>query len=66
MVLAESELGLLAAALAPALSALGLTTWDKTWRGSCFMLNLGKCSVAASWFVLVAISTDGLVPFLTR
>ena len=47
-------LGTLAVVAAPITLAVGITLWDKHWAGSPYMLNLWKCSLMGSLFVLTA------------
>eukprot|EP00959_Pyramimonas_sp_CCMP1952_P461834 9482251-Pyramimonas_sp.AAC.1 len=55
----RAELGALAAAGAPAVSAVGLVLWDRAWGGSAFALNLFKCALASSCFIIFALAAEG-------
>jgi len=51
---AERVQGLVSAALSPLFMALGLHVWSTHWRGGAFGLNLFKCAVASSMFLVVS------------
>jgi hypothetical protein len=63
----RAELGMVAAGVAPAVGALGLTLWDASWKGGAFSLNLFKCCLASTCFVAVAVAaTGGPLPLCAR
>ena len=47
-------LGTGAALLAPFLMTIGFVIWDKAWKGSAILLNVVKCSLASTIFVMVS------------
>jgi drug/metabolite transporter (DMT)-like permease len=47
--------GVAAATIAPFFMAVGFFIWDSQWKGSAFCLNLFKCSVASSMFLVIAV-----------
>ena len=49
--------GVVAAAVAPLTGCLGLFIWSRFWSGTPFALNLYKCSVGGSVFVLVSVAS---------
>lgn len=52
--------GVSAALFAPFLMVLGFMIWDDNWtkkNGSAFSLNMFKCNVTATWFLVVIIVT---------
>jgi len=51
---AERVQGLVSAALSPLFMVLGLHVWSTHWRGGAFGLNLFKCAVASSMFLVVS------------
>jgi len=44
--------GVVAALAAPLTMTIGFVLWDQLWKGSAFMLNLVKCSLGTSFFLI--------------
>ena len=49
---------LLAAAVAPLLMTLGCIVWGEDWKGSPFSLNMFKCGMAGSMFVVISVAQN--------
>jgi len=50
-------IGIFAALAAPLFQVTGFVIWDGTWTGSAFALNLFKCTLASTGFLIVAVVT---------
>ena len=50
-------LGVTAAVTAPLIMTIGFIIWDNHWSGSTYALNLFKCCLASTWFLIVSIAT---------
>jgi uncharacterized membrane protein len=53
-------LGIFAAALAPLFMTAGFLIWETAWKGTPFMLNLFKCTLASLVFLLICFFYSGL------
>ena len=49
---------LLAAGMAPMLMTLGFIVWGEEWKGSPFSLNMFKCSMAGTMFVVISVAQN--------
>ena len=54
-------LGVSAAVTAPLIMTIGFIIWDNHWSGSTYALNLFKCCLASTWFLVVSIVTRCVV-----
>ena len=51
-------LGVGAALISPLAMTIGFYVWGEHWNGSAFSLNLFKCTLASSLFILTAMAID--------
>ena len=61
-------LGVIAALAAPLVMTLGFYIWEGLWKGSAFLLNTFKCSLATLVFILIVgcVNISASVPFFSH
>lgn len=56
-------LGVAAALAGPFVMSLGFIAWDNHWKGSAFALNLYKCNLASTGFLILSCTARSSKPF---